>query len=286
VARLVEDLVDGAGLHDLACVHHVHIIGHLCHNAQIMGDVNDRDAALTLDAADQLQDLGLNGHIQCRGGLVTDQQVGVAGQCNGNDHALAHTAGQLVRVALHALFGIGDAHLFQQLHSLFVGGILGHLVVPQHALHDLLADGHGGVKAGHGVLKHHGDALAVDVAADPLFVLLQQVHRLGAAVGVMVAELDGTAVHGSVLGQNAHGGLHGNGLAGAGFAHQRHCFALVQVDVHAADGVHRACGGLKGDIKVSHRQDLFFFVFRHGVFLLTYSSSWGPAPRAGRRPRG
>ena len=191
-----------------------------------------------------------------------------------------------MRVALHALFGIGDAHLFQQLHSLFVGGILGHLVVPQHALHDLLADGHGGVKACHGVLEHHGDALAVDVAADPLFVLLQQIHRLGAAVGVMVAELDGTAVHNGVLCQNAHGGLHGNGLAGAGFAHQRHRFALVQVDVHAADGVHRACGGLKGDIKVSHRQDLFFFLFRHGVFLLTYSSSWGPAPRAGRRPRG
>ena len=64
-------------------------------------------------------------------------------------------------------------------------------------------------------------------------------HQLSG--GVMVAELDGAAVHNGVLGQNAHGGLHGNGLAGARFAHQRHCFALVQVDVHAADGVHRAC---------------------------------------------
>ena len=33
-------------------------------------------------------------------------------------------------------------------------------------------------------------------------------------------------------------------------------------------------------------QDLFFFCFRHGVFLLTYSSSWGPAPRADHPPRG
>ena len=30
---------------------------------------------------------------------------------------------------------------------------------------------------------------------------------------MVVAELDGAAVHGGVLGQNAHGGLHGHGLA-------------------------------------------------------------------------
>ena len=249
-----------------------------------MGDVDDRDAALLLDAADQLQDLGLDRHVQCRGGLIADEQVGVAGQGNGNDHALTHTAGQLMGVILHPLFRIGDAHLLQQLQCLFVGLGLWHLEVPEHSLHDLLADGHGGVKAGHGVLEHHGDALAVDVAADPLFVLLQQVHRLGRAVCMVVAELDGAAVHGGVLGQNAHGGLHGHGLAGAGFTHQRNGLALVQVDVHTPDGVHRACGGLKSDIKVSHRQDLFFFILRHGVFLLTYSSSWGPGPRADHRP--
>ena len=34
---------------------------------------------------------------------------------------------------------------------------------------------------------------AVDVAADPLFILLQQVHGLRAAVGVVVAEPDAAA---------------------------------------------------------------------------------------------
>ena len=78
-----------------------------------MGDVDDRNAALLLDAADELEDLCLNGHIQCGGGLIADEQVGVAGQGNGNDHALTHTAGQLVRVALHPLFGVGDTDFFQ-----------------------------------------------------------------------------------------------------------------------------------------------------------------------------
>ena len=283
---VVENFIDGAGLHDLARVHDIHIIGHLGHNTEVVGDVDDRNAALLLDAADQLQNLGLDGDIQRGGRLIADEQVGVAGKGDGDDHTLPHTAGQLVGVVLHPLFGVGDADLLQQLQRLFVGFGLGHLEVPEHSFHDLLADGHGRVEAGHGVLEDHGDPLAVDVAADPLFILLQQIHSLRAAVGVVVTELDGAAVDGGILGQNAHGGLHGDRLAGAGLAHQRHRLALVQVDVHAADGVHRACGGLKGDIKVSHRQDLFFCILRHEVFLLTYSSSWGPAPRADRRPRG
>ena len=53
-----------------------------------------------------------------------------------------------------------------------------------------------------------GSPLAVDVAADPLFIFLQQIDGFRAAVGVMVAELDASAVHLGVLGQNAHGRLH------------------------------------------------------------------------------
>ena len=170
--------------------------------------------------------------------------------------------------------------------AFLIGLGLGHLEVPEHPLHDLLADGHGGVKAGHGVLKDHGDPLAVDVAADPLLVLLQQVDRLRAAVGVVVAELDAAAVHLGVLGEDTHSRLHGDGLTGTGLTHQRHRLALVEVDVHAPDGMDGAGGGLKGNIKVSHRQDLFSFCIRHAVRLLTYSSSWGQVPRAGRRPAG
>ena len=286
VARVVEDLVDGAGLHDLARVHDIDIVRHLCHDAEVMGDVDDRNAALLLYAADELEDLCLNGHIQCGGGLIADEQVRVAGQRDGDDHALTHTAGQLVRVALHPLFGVRDTDFFQQLEGLLICLSLGHLEVPEHPFHDLLADGHGGVKAGHGVLEHHGDALAVDVAADPLFIFLQQIDGFRAAVGVMVAELDASAVHLGVLGQNTHGCLHGDGLAGTRLTHQRHRLALVQVDVHAADGVDGAGRRLKGNIKVSHRQDLFSFRIRHVVRLLTYSSSWGQVPRAGRRPAG
>ena len=69
---------------------------------------------------------------------------------------------------------------------------------------------------------YRGDALAVDVAADPLFIFLQQIDGFRAAVGVMVAELDAAAVHLGVLGQNAHGRLHSDRLTGTRLTHQRH----------------------------------------------------------------
>ena len=63
----------------------------------------------------QLEDLRLDGHIQRRGRLVGDQQAGVAGQGHGDHGALAHAAGQLVRVLADALLRGGDAHLLQHL---------------------------------------------------------------------------------------------------------------------------------------------------------------------------
>ena len=46
----------------------------------------------------RLQDLGLDRHVQGRGGLVGDQHAGIARQRQGDHHALAHAARELVRV--------------------------------------------------------------------------------------------------------------------------------------------------------------------------------------------
>ena len=65
------------------------------------------------------RDLGLDRHVQCRGGLIADEAGrGREDRAMGNDHALAHTAGQLMGVILHPFFRIGDAHLLQQLQCL------------------------------------------------------------------------------------------------------------------------------------------------------------------------
>ena len=57
------------------------------------------------------QYLGLDRHIQCRGGLVGDQDIRVAGQGNGNNHPLLHSAGKLMGIFAHSS-GL-DSHCLQ-----------------------------------------------------------------------------------------------------------------------------------------------------------------------------
>jgi arylsulfatase A-like enzyme len=73
VAETPEMLDDLAGLHDR------HALGHLGHHAQVMGDQDDRRPHLAAQVAHQVQDLGLDGHVQRGGGLVGDQQFGDTG---------------------------------------------------------------------------------------------------------------------------------------------------------------------------------------------------------------
>ena len=65
--------------------------------------------------AQQVEDLRLHGHVQRRGRLVGDQHGRIAGQRDGDHHALAHAARHLVRIIIHAPLRRGYAHRAQHL---------------------------------------------------------------------------------------------------------------------------------------------------------------------------
>ncbi len=65
--------------------------------------------------AQQIEDLRLHRDVERGGRLVGDQDVGPAGQRHRDHHALAHAAGQLVRVFVDAALGRRNAHLAQHL---------------------------------------------------------------------------------------------------------------------------------------------------------------------------
>ena len=67
-----------------------------------------------LERAHQVENLGLDRHVERGGRLVGDEQLRVAGERHGDHHALAHAAGELVRILVDALFGVGDADHLQQ----------------------------------------------------------------------------------------------------------------------------------------------------------------------------
>ena len=172
VAGIVEDLLRRAQLHDLSGVQHRHTVGHIGHDAQVMGDEDDGVFELLLQVLDELEDLRLDGHVQGRGGLVADEDLWLAGQCDGDDDALAHTAGVLEGVVIEAGLGVGNSHLVHELHGPAAGLHLGAVLVLEDDGGDLLADGDDGVEAGHGVLEDGGDALTADLA--PLLGVLHQ----------------------------------------------------------------------------------------------------------------
>ena len=87
---------------------------------------------------------------------------------------LAHTAGDLVGVAVHVLFRVGDAHQPQHLHRLGLGLRLGAALVVDEGFHDLVPHGKHRVEAGHGLLENHGNFIAPDLP-HPLFRQLAEV---------------------------------------------------------------------------------------------------------------
>ena len=68
-----------------------------------MCNIKGRKFQFFLQISDQGNDLSLNSDIQSCGRFITDQNLRVAGQCNSNDYALAHTTGILERIFIKSV---------------------------------------------------------------------------------------------------------------------------------------------------------------------------------------
>ena len=92
MARPGEDLRRGARLHDAPGIHDGDRLAHLGHHAEVMGDEQDGEAHLLLQGLQQLHDLRLDRHVECRRRLVGDEQHRIADDGHGDHHALAQPA--------------------------------------------------------------------------------------------------------------------------------------------------------------------------------------------------
>ena len=119
--RLGKHLGNLAAFDDLAVAHHADRAGVVLGQPQIVGDEDDGHAHLLLQVVQQVEDLGLDGHVERRGGLVGNQQIGVVDQRHRNHDALQLSARELVRILPHAAFRLADAHALQQLQHPPVG---------------------------------------------------------------------------------------------------------------------------------------------------------------------
>ena len=237
---IVEDLVSSALLADGAGVHNDDLVTHLGHNAQVMGDHDNCHAQFLLQLLHELQDLGLDGHVQSGGGLIGNQNIGLAGQGHGDHNSLAHAAGKLEGILLHPLFRLVDVHQLQHFHSPVIGLMLVAVGVQEDCLHQLVPDGIGGIQGGHGVLENNGNL----VAADVLHFLFGNTHQLFAVY------LNGAGDNLAGFFQNLHNGIGGDGLTGAAFAHNAQDLATIQIEGDSIDGFHFARRGEEGGMQI------------------------------------
>ena len=120
--------------------------------------------SFALQLLQQLQQLGLDGDVDGRGGLVGDQQVRIVGERHGDHHALALPARELVRIGGEPLLRLRNADEPQQLERAQARlRAVQPLMQDQHLV-DLLLDGVQRIERGHRLLEHHGDVVAADIA--------------------------------------------------------------------------------------------------------------------------
>ena len=107
MARRIEQLIRGRLLHELAEIHHTHVVADLAHHRQIVGDEQHRDVGFALELHEQLDDACLDGDIERGNRLVADQHFRLDDQRPGDTDALALAAGEFVRVAIQMRLATG-----------------------------------------------------------------------------------------------------------------------------------------------------------------------------------
>ena len=98
---MADHLVRRTLLYNVAVIHHQHTVAELLHQRNIVTDEQDRKrrSLFPAERVQKLQDLLLDGHVQRRSCLITDQQFRFYGQRPGDRCALALPAADLVRIA-------------------------------------------------------------------------------------------------------------------------------------------------------------------------------------------
>lgn len=226
MARIGQHPVHRTAFDDGAGIHNDHAVRDLGDDAQV---VCDHDLALPrprTDRRQQVQDLRLDGDIQRRRRLVSDDEGGIAGDGHGDGHALAHATRQLVRIILVAISGARQADLAQQADRLAPGFAPVQATMSPQYLGHLRAGAHDRVEGRKRLLEDHRKTVAAQ-PAKPAFGRRRQVLALEFDPALLALA--------KLRRQQAHQGQRGQGLAAARLADDGQHLARPHLEGQALD---------------------------------------------------
>jgi hypothetical protein len=99
-----------AAFDESARVHNTDLIAKLTNQGDIVGNQDHGCATFPYQISHQGKDLGLDGHIQGGGWFIGNNQCRIGGYGYGDDHPLAHTTGELMRIVPEPLLVGRDAY--------------------------------------------------------------------------------------------------------------------------------------------------------------------------------
>ena len=241
MARTVEHVVGVALFDQPRGIHHDDAVGVARHHAEIMRDHDQRDIQLARQVLHQFEDLRLDGDVERGGRLVGDDQLGIAGEPDRDHDALAHAAGELMRILLEPARRIGNADQAEQFDGARARLVRVHAEMDGERLGDLQSDGQDRIERGHRLLEDHRDFAASELA-HLLFRERQQ-----------IAAVEHHAAFGDAAGQSRqqpHDRQRRYRLAGAGFADDRDHLAGVDVKRQSLHRADHAARGQELDMEV------------------------------------
>ena len=140
-------------LHHPAQVHDHDPVGNVAHHTQGVGDKQICQVIFLLHLLQQIDDLGLNGHIQGGNRFVADHHLGLEDERPGNANPLPLAAGE--GVGIPAQERLVETYLFGDPVHGFLDLPRGHFCVVAQRFTDDVKHRHPGIQAGIGVLKDH-----------------------------------------------------------------------------------------------------------------------------------
>ena len=191
----------------------------VAYHGEVVGNKQIGELQLLLEVYQKIDHLGLNGNVQCRNGLVADEEPGIDGKCPGDADPLSLPSGKFMRISLKDVFM--KPHHLKELTDPLESLSLRPLPVNDHGLLDDCPNSSPGVERPERILKHHLYASAnVGERTAP------------SAADIDALETDAPGV-GLFKGQNELGQSR---LPTARFPHESQCFVRMDVQINA---VHR-----------------------------------------------
>ena len=194
-----------------------------------MGNKQIRQPVLLLQILQKVQNLRLNGHIQCGNRLIAYNKLGIQCQRPGHTDSLSAAAIQLVGIGLLKPFCQSN-----RIHQLGYSGVQllfrAAYMIDLQWLRDQLPHTHSRVQGRHGVLKNH-----LHISSN---LLLFSAARFA----------DILAVQKHLTGGGRHQSQNGSaqcGFSAAGFSHHTQCLLGTEGERHVIHCVEAASGGLE-----------------------------------------